>query len=137
MKKPRTLKMKILLRTSLKVDMVFMRDDFDELGDYDQVGRALRELVREKKLIKIGYGLYAKARVSEITGELVPQAPLPRLAKDALSKLKVKTYLTTSDKDYNAGRSSQVPTGRMIAVKGRIVRKIGYNGVYINYERTT
>lgn len=40
MKKVRTLKEKITLRISLK-DYVFLRDDFNDLGGYDQVGRAL------------------------------------------------------------------------------------------------
>ena len=137
MRKRRTLKDKILLRTSLKKDVVFVRDDFCDLGDYDQVGRALKELVRDKQLIKIGYGLYAKAKISTITGAPVPESPLPLLARYALSKLHVETALDTSTKAYNEGRSTQVPTGRMIAVKGRIVRKIGYNGIYVNYERTT
>lgn len=135
--KRRPLKDKIILRASLKKDRVFMRDDFSKLGDYDQVGRALKELVREKRLIKIGYGLYARAKISSITGELVPEVPLPILARDALSKLHVAIGLATPNKEYNAGRSTQVPTGRMIAVRSRIVRKIGYNGIYITYECTT
>ena len=137
MKKRRTLRSKIMLRTSLKKEVVFLRNDFDEFGGYDQVGRALNQLVREKKLIKIGYGLYAKAKKSKLTGELVPQSTLPELARDALSKLGVKTYSSTSDDAYNSGKSTQIPTGRTIAVKGRIVRNIGYNGIFINYERKT
>ena len=133
--KRRTLKNRILLRVSLKRDIVFTRGDFKELGDYDQVGRALKQLSREQKLIRIGYGLYAKAKLSKITGTLVPQSPLPNLAIAALTKLKVKIYPTTIDKQYNTGNTTQIPTGRMIAVQGRIIRKIGYNGAYIHYER--
>jgi hypothetical protein len=135
--KRRVLKDKILLRISLKKDIVFIRDDFENLGGYDQVGRALKELIRGKKLIRIGYGLYAKAKISPITGELVPEAPLTLLARHALAKLHVKTTLDSSTKLYNTGKSTQVPTGRIIGVKGRIIRKIGYNGIYVNYERTT
>lgn len=47
---------------------VFTRKDFIALGGYDQVGRALLSLTREGKLIRIGYGLYAKARKNRITG---------------------------------------------------------------------
>lgn len=137
MRKPRTLKMKMLLRMSLKKDVVFTRDDFKDLGGYDQIGRALLRLTKEKKLIKIGYGLYAKAKISPINGQLVPKLPLPSLAREALSKLKVETYSAEASKDYNSGKSTQVPTGRVIAVKDRVVRKIGYNGIFINYERTT
>ena len=137
MKKSRTLKDKILLRISLKDDKVFVRDDFCSLGGYDQVGRALKELVFEKKIIKIGYGLYAKAKLSTITGFLVPQASLPDLALEALSKIGVKTGKSLYETKYNLNESTQVPTGRKIAVFSRISRKIGYNGVYINYEQAS
>ena len=63
MKKARTIKSKILLRISLKRDIVFVRDDFNDIGGYDQIGRALRELVVSKQIIKIGYGLLALKQV--------------------------------------------------------------------------
>lgn len=135
MKKSRTLKEKILLRISLKKDKVFTRDDFAELGGYDQVGRALKQLVGSNNIIKIGYGLYTKTKVSSITGIATIQEPLADLAREALEKLGVKYDLPSSLKLYNAGRSTQVPTGRTIAVATRISRKISYNGASINYER--
>ena len=91
-------------------------------------------IAREEKIIRIGYGLYAKARKSSLTGELIPVAPLPELAKEALERLGVETAPSRLEKDYNAGLTTQVPTGRMIAVKGRVSRKIGYGGAYVSYE---
>jgi len=41
------------------------------------------------------------------------------------------------EKDYAVGATTQVPTGRKIAIKGRIRRKIGYNGAYVSYERAS
>jgi len=35
----------------------------------------------------------------------------------------------------NAGMTTQVPTGRMVAVRGRVRRQIGYDGVYLKFER--
>ena len=35
----------------------------------------------------------------------------------------------------SAGASTQVPTGRVIAVRSRISRKIGYDGRYVSFER--
>lgn len=116
---------------------VFVREDFGDLAGYDQVGRALRQLAREGKILKIGYGLYAKARPSSLTGELVPVLPLPALAKEAIERLGLKTYPSRLEQEYNAGRTTQVPTGRLIAVKGRISRRIGYNGAYVSYERAS
>ena len=51
---------------------VFLRKDFDKLGGYDQVGRALREATKKGKLVKAGYGVYVKARESSISGKPVP-----------------------------------------------------------------
>lgn len=114
--------------------IVFVREDFADIGGYDQVGRVLRELARAGKLIKIGYGLYARAKKSSITGEAIPVAPLPTLAKAALDRLGFEIAPSELEQEYKSGKTTQVPTGRLIAVKGRINRKIGYGGVYVSYE---
>ena len=134
MSKYERLSYKVSTRISRKNNSVFVREDFADLGGYDQVGRILRELASAGKLIKIGYGLYAKAKRSSLTGEVIPVVPLPELAKEAIERLGLKVSPSQLERDYNAGRTTQVPTGRMIAVKGRISRKIGYNGAYISYE---
>lgn len=64
-----TLKSKIDAKIGRSNRLVFVRSDFSTLGGYDQVGRALRSLVAEGKLITVGYGLYAKARLNRLTGE--------------------------------------------------------------------
>ena len=114
---------------------VFLRGDFLDLSGYDQVGRVLSGLVRQGVLIKLGYGLYARAKLSSLTGKCVPEKSLSRLAVEAMEKLGVDVALSKAEKDYNAGLTTQVPTGRLIAVNGRISRKIGYDGKYISYER--
>lgn len=134
MSKYETLSYKVSARIARKNNAVFVREDFEDIGGYDQIGRILRQLATEGKLIKIGYGLYAKAKRSTLTGELVPVLPLPTLAKEALERLGVEIGTSRLEKDYNAGITTQVPTGRKIAIKGRVSRKIGYNGAYISYE---
>lgn len=136
MNKKRTLEDRIMLRISLKMDSIFLRDDFEDLGGYDQVGRALRMLVKQEKIAKIGYGLYTKMERSIFSGKDVLCKSLPELGREALKKLKVETVVSQAEKDYNSGKSTQVPTGRLIGVKGRISRKIGYKGTYVYYEKT-
>lgn len=135
MNKFRSLQDKIELRISLKNSGVFLREDFTDLGGYDQVGRCLKNLVSEGLLIKIGYGLYARAQVSPLNGEIIPEKNLLQLAKEALARLDVETASSKLETDYNAGKTTQVPTGRLIAVKGRISRKIGFGKTYVTYER--
>jgi len=137
MKKYGRLIYKVSARIARKNNAVFVREDFKDIGGYDQIGRILRQLAANGKLIKIGYGLYAKAKRSSLTGDIVPIAPLPVLAKEALERLGVQIAPSRLEQDYNAGRTTQIPTGRMIAVKGRISRKIGYNGAYVSYESAT
>ena len=131
-----TLEYRIVARIARKRYAVFVRDDFKDLGDYDQIGRALRNITKEGRLVRLGYGLYAKAKKSSLTGEIVPVAPLPVLAKEALARLGIQTAPSRLEQEYNAGKTTQIPTGRLIGIKGRINRKIGYGGAYVSYEPT-
>lgn len=133
----KTLEQRIAGRLARKKGDVFLRADFEDLGGYDQVGRVLRKLVERGELVKIGYGLYARAGVSPLSGRTIPKKNLPALATEALQKLNVETRPSQAVEAYNAGRSTQVPTGRVIAVKGRIARKIGYDGKYVSFERAS
>jgi hypothetical protein len=84
---------------------VFTRKDFNDLAGYDKVGRVLRELVKEGQLMKVGYGVYTKARQNTITGKLMPTVPgrwFAAVVIEALERLKV---------DYSGGlgtRSSPI-----------------------------
>jgi hypothetical protein len=86
-------------------------------------------------LIKIGYGLYAKTKLSSLNGNTVPVEPLPALAQKALDRLGALPGPSKAAINYHDGHSTQVPTGRLIIVTKRISRKIGYNNISVNYER--
>lgn len=113
---------------------VFMREDFSDLGGYDQVGRALRGLTRAGVLLKIGHGLYSRAEPSRFTGEPVPPIGIRQLTVEALGRLGIPTVPTESERRYNSGLSTQVPTGRVVAVTKRVRRKIGWRDVTISFE---
>lgn len=114
---------------------IFVRDDFKDIGGYDQVGRILKGLVKKNLLINLGYGTYARSKVSSVSGMIVPEKPLPELARDLLNKLGIEAAPSSAEKAYNSGTSNQVPTGLVIGVKSRIVRRLGYNGRYISFEK--
>ncbi len=134
MKLSKILEEKIALRIADSPNEVFMRQDFNDLADYNQVGRSLRQLVVKGIIIKIGYGLYAKAGISPLSNRIVPRRSLRDLATEALKKLKIEVFSSSYDQAYNQGQTTQVPTGRVIGVKGRVARKIGYEGKYITFE---
>ncbi len=118
----------------IKFDVV-MREDFKNLSGYDQIGRILRKFVAMGKLIRIGYGLYAKTTLSPLSGKIIPRKSLNALAKEALLRLNVDVQFSTHDQAYNEGRSTQIPTGRVIGVRGRVSRKIGCEGKEVVFER--
>jgi len=129
-----TLEMQLLKRIDRKRGDVFLRGDFDDLGGYDQVGRALRDLVKQGRLMKIGYGLYSRAVKSPFDDSVVPPKGLSTL-REALKRVGIETLPSRSMQDYNAGRTTQVPTGRVVGVRQRVRRKIGYNGFNLSFER--
>lgn len=132
----KSLEDRIKAKIARRKSNVFIREDFADMGGYDQVGRALLKLTRQGSLAKLGYGIYAKTRTSQLTGDVMPIAPLPALAKEALQKLGVKIQPTRAEKDYQEGHSTQIPTGRLIGVnKSRLSRKISYKEALIYYER--
>ena len=128
-----TLETRMLKRMERKRD-VFLRADFGDLGGYDQVGRALRRLARKGDLVRVGQGLYARARPSNITGEPVPVKGLSTLT-EALERVGIETAPTRLERAYNAGETTQVPTGRVVGVRRRVRRKVGYGGMNLSFER--
>ncbi|MBR6838694.1 MAG: hypothetical protein IKM94_03960 [Alphaproteobacteria bacterium] len=137
MKNKKTLLDKTASRIKRRKDNVFILRDFDDLVaeyDYDQMLRALRMLVKDGTLVKIGYGIYAKTRTFN-NGVVLPNAPIGDLAEEALQKLGIKTDKSSYWYEYNAGLSTQMPTGRVIAVNKRVRRHIEYNGFDIFFEK--
>ena len=68
-KRKNTLRERIEERIARKRgDDVFLTREFRDLGGEDQVLRVLRVLVREKRLVRLGYGVYGRAVVSRLTG---------------------------------------------------------------------
>ena len=132
--KPETLETRLLKRIARKNGDVFLRADFTDLGGYDQVGRALCNLVRKRQLLKVGQGIYTRAATSPFSGDAVPPKGL-RTLREALVRLGIKTAPTRLEQDYEAGRTTQVPTGRVVAVSRRVRRKIGYGGTLLRFER--
>lgn len=120
-----------------KKRLVFLRSDFIEISsDYDQVGRALKKIVLKGKLIKVGYGLYVKTKKSSVSGKIIPREGIQIIGTECLKRLKVKAESSTAYKSYNSGKSTQVPTGRVLSVSNRISRKIGFNGINLSFEKT-
>ena len=120
-----------------RTDLVFRPSDFLAFGSEASLKRALKELTSAGVLVRLGVGIYAKAKPSVISGKPIPVQPLEVLGPQVLIKLGVYPRQSLQTAEYNAGRTTQVPTGIIVNVgKQRISRKIGFNGKFLQYERT-
>lgn len=132
-----TLKAKVNIKIDRSARQVFLRSDFVKLGGYDQIGRALRDLATDGNLIKIGYGLYAKARLNRLTGKpmLAAEGGFVAVAKEALKRLGVKWSDTNFDA-YQKG-ATQIPANAQVVVFGRFNRKIGTDKFKLRIAQTS
>jgi Family of unknown function (DUF6088) len=131
-----TLKQRIEDRISRETSDVFLPREFADLGGQDQVLRALRTLVQEQQLVKLGYGVYARALVSRLTGKPLLNASFLGSVKQVLNKLGVTWEPTKFQNAYNEGRSTQVPVNPILRIKGRFSRKLSSgNAVFMRESR--
>jgi len=138
MRQRKTLRERIEARIARKKrDDVFLPREFVDLGGEDQVLRVLRGLVREGRLVRLGYGVYGRAIPSRLSGEPILYSPSGFIgaARQALTKLGVQWEPTEAERAYNEGRSTQVPVNPVVRVKGRFSRQLRYGNTELVLER--
>ncbi|MHB9839713.1 DUF6088 family protein [Paraburkholderia terrae] len=116
--------------------VVILRSELAGLGSAAQLSRVLSTLVGAGKLVRVSPGIFAKTRVNRFTGRLAPAATFEAIAAEVFRKLKIDITPGELARDYNAGKTTQVP---MLAVVDtgtrRITRKIQVGSRYVIYER--
>lgn len=114
---------------------VIMRSDFKSFGSQSQISRALKELIKEGKIIRLGYGLYAKAQPSCLSGKPIVRVTLAELAQETLEKLGVPARLGRAQREYVEGKTTQVPAHTTFDTGSRrISRKITVGISTVRYE---
>src|SRR3546814_10694540 len=73
--------------------------------------------------------IYARAERSLFTGKPAPVVGIRKLATEALERLGKAVTVSSQRQAYNSGQTTQVPTGRTLAVKDRVRRRIGYDEI--------
>lgn len=132
-----TIKSKIQTRIKRSKRCVFLRSDFKDIADYDQVGRALKSLINDNLLMKIGYGLYVRVRLNRINGELMPDHPsgADGVMIEAMEKLGVDYQLDEASLASISGRSMQIPAKINIrSVSPRFTRTIKVGTQVVNAD---
>jgi hypothetical protein len=89
------------------------------------------------KLVKIGYGIYAKAYISEHVNRPIIKGGFGQACKEALTKLGVKWEPGTAEKAYNTGISTQVPVYTIVQLKSRFRGHLNYGNRKLIMEKGT
>lgn len=136
MRARKTLRQRIEARIARKGDTAFLTREFTDLSGERQVLRALRQLVEEGKLVRLGYGAYARAAISPLTQQpMLAGEGFGPVARELLDKLQVVWEPTTAERAYNEGRSTQVPMNPMVRLRSRFARKLRYKTMELAFER--
>ena len=129
-----SLKCRILQRIKKITCNVVLHSDFENLGSYRQISRVLSILLKEGRLAKISFGVYAKAELSEYIGETILKSSFGAVAKEALDRLNVEWDLTTAQKFYNEGKTTQIPVRPSVRLKSRCRRAFSFGNLSLRYE---
>ena len=138
MRRGGTLRERVAARIAERRDDAFLTREFTDLGGERQVLRALRELTEEGKLIRLGYGAYGRSETSPITQEpMLTGDGFGAVSRQVLTKLKIGWQPASAERDYNEGRSTQVPMTPRVRLRpgNRFSRKLRYKAMELTIER--
>ena len=137
MRRRGTLRERVKARIVERRDDAFLTREFLDLGGERQVLRALRELTEDGKLIRLGYGAYARAEISPLTHQpMLAGDGFGAVSREVLNKLRVPWEPTDAERAYNEGRSTQVPMTPRVRLRGsRFSRKLRYKTMELMVER--
>ena len=114
---------------------VVLRRDLVNFCSPAQVSRALKQLVAEGKLVRIGTGVYAKAAPGQISGIPMVSQPLGALAAETFDRLGIPWQLGAAQRRYNERLTTQVPWRTTFDTgKRRISRRLQIGKQVVNYE---
>ena len=137
MRRGQTLRERVEARMAEQREDAFLPREFRDLGGEDQILRVLRGLVREGRLVRLGYGVYCRAFISRLSGKpiLYSSNGFDSAARQALTKLGVTWEPTEAERAYNEGRSTQIPVNPAVQIKGRFSRRLRDGNVELRLDR--
>ncbi|AUT64871.1 DUF6088 family protein [Paraburkholderia terrae] len=115
---------------------VVLRSEVAPLGSSTQVGRVLSKLVDQGRLVRVSKGVFAKTRLNKFTGKPTPAGTFEVIAAETFRKLKVEVLPGKLTKEYNSGKTTQIPMDSVVSTgKRRISRKIQVGNREVKYEK--
>lgn len=115
-------------------DGVFLRKELGNVEYPRQLTRALSALMENGEIIKLGYGVYAKAEKSNLDGAPIIKIGFTMACLDALDKLGVRWEPGKAVREYNEGKSTQVPARFIVKLKDRYRGELSYGKRVLKFE---
>lgn len=135
MKSRLNMKERMIRSITMRRGEIIMRSDFTRMGSQSQISRLLADFVSEGRLVRLGYGIFAKSRISSISGKAVPREPLEVLAQEAFRRLMIEAKPGKAQREYASGQSTQVPVQAVFDTgQRRISRKLTVGNRKVGYE---
>jgi hypothetical protein len=100
----------------------------------DDAKRAIGTLIRRQVLCRLGQGLYAPMRIGTYRPWPLPAFPFEKSCTCALRKLGIEFWAGGAVRDYNAGRTTQVPARVIFEVRGSKMPQMGYGKQTLLYD---
>jgi hypothetical protein len=127
---------RVLRSIAARPSVVILRAELSHLTSSAHLTRILARLVKSGRLVRVGQGIYAKTRRNKFTGKPAPAATFEEIAREALRKLGIDVTPGEAARDYNAGRTTQIPVLAAVDTgRRRITRRIQLGSRYLTYER--
>ena len=117
---------KVLKRIEALPSNVVLRSDIANIANPRQISRAINRLIKDGRLTKLGYGVYAKLARSQVGQTSYLKKGVLSTLREALTRLNIKWELSDEERDYQAGRSTQVPVNPSTKLKNRFRRQLRY-----------
>lgn len=130
-----SIEFKALARLKKIRGTVLLRKDFVDLGSYRQVSRVLNKLMEDKKIVKIGAGVYAKSYISKYSDLPLIKNGSDSALREALKRLGVAYEPGIAEREYNEGKSMQVPVRNIVRLKSRCRRQIAFRNKKLVFEK--
>jgi len=130
------LKTRMLRSIGKREGEILLRRDFEGWASSSQVTRTLQSLLSRGVILRLGYGVYTKARPSALSGRPVPRQPLEVLAAETFQRLNLRVSPGSSLQAYARGTSPQIPMQAVFRMgQSRCCRRLGVGDRTIRYER--
>ena len=116
---------------------MFLTREFTDLSGRRQVLRALRKIVAEGRLVRLGCGVYGLAFTSGLSDRPMLFHPHGFIgaARTALTKLGVAWEPTEREIAFREGRSTEVPAVAAVRIRRRFSRRLSFGRTALLVER--